>query len=628
MKTRVSYVWEQLRATYWFIPVAMVALAVVLSTGSLLIDRAVQAEGGPSVQWLYSGGAAEARALLSTIAGSMINVAGVTFSITIVTLSLASSQFGSRLLRNFMRDTGNQVVLGTFIATFVYALLVLQATSEVEGRVFVPQISVTIGMLLAITSLAVLIYFIHHVSASIQAENVIAQVGRDLDGAIERWFPGQGERPCEGQQPVLSKPSAAQFSQPGRPVPAAQTGYVQAVNREGLMHMATQEALVIHVKCRPGDFVVEASDLAVVWPVEAADKALIGRVADAFILGVRRLRLQDVEFAINQLVELALRALSPGINDPFTAIHCIDRLGASLARLAERGVPAPHHCDSEGHLRLITEVVTFTGIVDASFNQIRQHARGDVAVTIRLLEALAIVAARARNKEQRAALQHQAEMVCRSSQEALPEGGDREDVERRYRVVLRTLEGAGERGSGGAEELRGLMNTTSARDSIEARVTGIEISHRSDESQEGFVRRRRIKQRAAWGALTILLVLAHALGAALAGCAEPTPEPGVITGRVAIRPLSPVEEGEPMPTPQPDLYEDRVILIYGPGGGEVIRRAEIDAEGVYREELPPGTYVVDIVRIGPVSAAGLPRTIEVASGETVRVDVVIDTGIR
>jgi len=444
MKIRISYAWEQLRSTYWFIPMAMVALAMVLSTGSLLIDRAVQSEGGPSVEWLYSGGPAEARALLSTIAGSMINVAGVTFSITIVTLSLASSQFGSRLLRNFMRDTGNQVVLGTFIATFVYALLVLQAISEVEGQVFVPQISVTIGMLLAIASLAVLIAFIHHVSASIQAENVIARVGRDLDNAIERFFPEQTERPCEGRQPVVSKPSAARFDQPGRPVSAAETGYVQAINRESLMNIATEEELVIHVKCRPGDFVVEASDLAVVWPVEAADEALVGRVADAFILGVRRLRLQDVEFAVNQLVELALRALSPGVNDPFTAIHCIDRLGASLARLAERGTPAAHHCDSEGHLRLITEVVTFSGIVDASFNQIRQHARTDVAVTIRLLEAIAIVAAHARTDKQRAPLQHQAEMVWRSSREALPEGRDREDVERRYRVVLRTLEGAGE----------------------------------------------------------------------------------------------------------------------------------------------------------------------------------------
>jgi uncharacterized membrane protein len=416
----------------------MVTLAVALSTGSVLLDRALQGEGIQSVHWLYSGGPAEARALLSTIAGSMINVAGVTFSITIVTLSLASSQFGSRLLRNFMRDTGNQVVLGTFIATFVYALLVLQTISEVEGQRFVPQVSVTIGMLLAILGVAVLIYFIHHISASIQAENVIARVGRDLDSAIERLFPE--EQPSSWRprsEPADSTPE--RFEQPGRPIPAAQSGYLQAIDREGLMSIAAEEGLVFRIRHRPGDFVVEESDLVLVWPAEKVDEELVRRVGDAFILGVRRLRLQDVEFAINQLVELAVRALSPGINDPFTAIHCIDRLGASLTHLAERGTPAAYHYDEDGNLRLITAVVTFSGVVDTSFNQIRQHARLDAAVTIRLLEAIAIVASRARTQEQRSALRRQAEMIWRGSREALPEGRDREDVKRRYNLVLRTL---------------------------------------------------------------------------------------------------------------------------------------------------------------------------------------------
>jgi hypothetical protein len=129
-------------------------------------------------------------------------------------------------------------------------------------------------------------------------------------------------------------------------------------------------------------------------------------------------------------------------------------------------------------------------------------------------------------------------------------------------------------------------------------------------------------------ALILLLALAHAFSAVLAACANPAPASGVVTGHVLIRPLSPVQEGKPTPTPWPELYEGRVILIYGSEGQDVVRRAEIDAEGIYREELPPGTYVVDIPRVGPTSAAGLPRTIEIASGETVRVDVIIDTGIR
>jgi uncharacterized membrane protein len=438
VKTRIRYLWEQLRSTYWFIPLAMVALAVVLSIASVLLDRAIQEQGAQSLEWLYSGGPAEARALLSTIAASMINVAGVTFSITIVTLSLASSQFGSQLLRNFMGDTGNQVVLGTFIATFLYALIVLQTISEVEGRVFVPRISVIIGMLLAVAGLAVLIYFIHHVSASIEAENVIAGVGRDLDAAIDRLFPKQTAIAPQAPRAERDESFIGGSEHPGHPVPASQTGYLQAIDRDGLMNVATEKDLVVRVTCRPGDFIVEQSDIVVIWPPQEVDEELVKRVNDAFILGARRLRLQDVEFAINQLVEIAVRALSPGINDPFTAIACIDRLGASLAHLAERGIPAAHHYDRDGHLRLITDVVTFPGIVDAAFNQIRQHASSSVAVTIRLLEAIAIVAAHTRTQEQRAALRHQAEMIWRSSNEALPEDRDREDVKERYDLVLRT----------------------------------------------------------------------------------------------------------------------------------------------------------------------------------------------
>lgn len=439
MKTRIRYGWEQLRSTYWFIPIAMVALAVALAAAAVLVDRALPERGVESLRWLYPGGAEEARALLSTIAGSMINVAGVTFSITIVTLSLASSQFGSRLLRNFMRDTGNQVVLGTFVATFVYAVLVLQTISGVEGRVFVPQLSVIIGVLLAILSVAVLIYFIHHVSASIQAENVIAAVGRDLDNAIKRLFPEQKDGAPRARNPKpVGKPPRG-FERPGHPISATRTGYLQAVDYDGLMNVARESDLVFRLEHRPGDFIVEQGDLVVVWPAEEAGEELVKRVNDAFILGARRLRLQDVEFAIHQLVEVAVRALSPGINDPFTAIACIDRLGASLAHLAERDIPAAHHFDRDGRLRLITNVVTFPGVVDAAFNQIRQDGRSSVTVTIRLLESIAIIAAHARTEEQRAALRHQAEMIWRSSNEALPEACDRKDVKERYQLVLRTL---------------------------------------------------------------------------------------------------------------------------------------------------------------------------------------------
>ncbi len=439
MKTRLSYLWEQLRSSYWFIPTAMVVAAVVLSTASVALDRAAAQAWTHARWWLYRGGPAEASTLLSTIAGSMATVVGVTFSITIVTLSLASSQFGPRLLRSFMRDTGTQVVLGTFVATFVYSVVVLQSISAVEGGVFVPRTAVAVGIFLAVASLFVLIYFIHHISTSIQAGNVIAAIGVDLDRAIDflfsdedRVLSGEPRGGDEGEWP-------GELDQPGRPVPATQTGYLQAIDRDELMRLATERDLVLRLRYRPGDFIVEESDLVIVWPAEETDEEMMGRVNDCFILGAHRIRIQDVELALNQLVEIAVRALSAGINDPFTAMACIDRLGASLVHLAERQMPKAGQYDDQGRLRLIRDVVTFGGVVDAAFNQIRQNGRANVAVIIRLLEALAIIATRARTEEQRGALRRQAEMVWRGSREALPETMDLEDVEKRYRLVLTAL---------------------------------------------------------------------------------------------------------------------------------------------------------------------------------------------
>ncbi len=439
MRTRLSYAWEQLRASYWFIPTAMVAIAVAVSAASASVDRTIDQVWLQPLAGIYPGGPAEASTLLSTIAGSMITVAGVTFSITIVTLSLASSQFGPRLLRSFMRDTGTQVVLGAFVAIFVYSILVFHAIDSTDSRTFVPRISVTIALLMAVGGLGVLIYFIHHVSSSIQAENVIASVGRDLDQAIDALFPGEGgtARPAPVPPGAASAPRG--LDRPGHPIPAAQTGYLQAVDDDALMKLARRRDLVLRLLYRPGDFVVGDSDLVIVWPGDAADEEVINRIEEAFIIGAARLRLQDVEFAVDQLVEIAVRALSPGINDPFTAISCVDRLGGSLARLAERDIPPAHRYDEHGSLRMINDAVTFAGIVDAAFNQIRQNGRSSAPISMRLLESIAIIAARAQTSEQRDALRRQADMIWSGCTEVLPMEEDREDLERRYRLVLAAL---------------------------------------------------------------------------------------------------------------------------------------------------------------------------------------------
>lgn len=316
MKTRLLTFWEKLRATYWVLPALMLAAAIILSFITVALDRLIQIQAVPLFNWLNIGGAEGTRTLLSTIAGSMITIAGVAFSVIIVAFTLASSQFGPRILSNFMRDRGNQFVLGTFIATFIYCLLVLRTIENEAGSRFIPHLSITTALLLTIASLAVLIYFIHHAATSIQADTIIAQIGRELDNAITRLFPEKTWRLELEQELRIEEDVPPDFAENARAVPAAKSGYVQAIDYDGLVETATEKEVILRLEHRPGDFVTQGSKLVLACPAERVDDPSIETINEAIILGTQRQRLQDVEFAINQLVEIAVRALSPGINDP------------------------------------------------------------------------------------------------------------------------------------------------------------------------------------------------------------------------------------------------------------------------------------------------------------------------
>lgn len=441
MKTLLLKYWDRIRSGFWFVPGIMTAAAVALAFATVALDDSETVGGWMAGQrWAYTGGAEGASLVLSTIAGSMITIAGVVFSMTLVALSLATSQLGPRLLRNFMRDTRNQVVLGAFIATFVYCLLVLRTIRRAEAVVFVPHMSVTIGVLLAIISLGVLIYFIHHVSVSIQADKVVARVNAELIDGIDRLFPetmGHGAaRPAD--LPAGAGLPAA-FDLEARPVGSAQDGYLQSIDPQALMEFAKDVNALFRVERRPGQYVVMGCPLVTVWPEDRVTEPLEERINSAFILGDQRIAAQDIEFPVHQLVEIAVRALSPGINDPFTAITCVDRLGSSLHRLAQRETLSPFRLDEEDRLRVFVPAVTFPEIVDASFGPIRQYARSSAIVTIRLLEAIAVVAGATHRPNDRAALLRQAEMIVRGAREALPEVGDRHVVEACYRDATRAL---------------------------------------------------------------------------------------------------------------------------------------------------------------------------------------------
>lgn len=439
-KIKLSKLWDSLHSSYWFVPTLMAAIAIALAFAMLNLDRVGTSGLSENLGWIYTGGADGARTLLSTVAGSMITVAGTAFSIVLVALSLASSQFGPRLLRNFMQDTGNQVVLGTFIATFIYCLLILRTIRGEDYNAFVPHISVTVGVVLAIASIGVLIYFIHHASISIQLWHVIGEVGSDLDRTIDHLFPEKIGHGMRGHKQRWVEEIPTNFDQDASPILATSSGYIQAIDDERLMKIAKSHDLLLRVKNRPGKFVVEGCELVMVWPGERVNRKLTKQIDDAFILGKQRTEQQDVEFCVNQLVEVALRAISPGINDPFTAIRCIDQLSAALCRLAEKDFPSPYRYDEDNNLRVIASTVTFAELTDDAFNQIRHYGSSDAAVTMQLLDAIALIATRTRNKKDRAALLRHAQKIERGSREGITEECDRQDVEERYLAAIKALD--------------------------------------------------------------------------------------------------------------------------------------------------------------------------------------------
>jgi len=440
--TKIDNFWYRLRANFWFLPALMAVGAMLLAFVTITIDRVWIEMEGVWPLLIYSGGPEGAGRVLGAIAGSMMTVAGVVFSITIVVLSLASSQFGPRLIKNFMEVKSNQIVLGTFVATFIYSILVLHSVNGEQGERFVPHLSVSIDVVLSVVSLGVLIHFIHTISQSIRAENIIARVRHDLARAIDRIFPREtrpealsagGRSPEDYVIPTTCDRDACQIK-------AEQSGYLQAVDEEALMTIAVQENLLVHLGYRPGEFITAGSNLVTVWPGYEVNASLSRRLNAILILGAERTLEEDVEYAISQLAEIAVRALSPGINDPITANTCIDWLGVTLSQLTKRKMPASHLFDKGNRLRVIRKTFNFEGMLDAAYNMIRQNSRTVEAVSIHLLEALATIADQTIREADRTALRRHMDMVANECRNSFSGGRDLRDLEERYQAGLAALE--------------------------------------------------------------------------------------------------------------------------------------------------------------------------------------------
>jgi uncharacterized membrane protein len=396
---------ESLRTNLWLVPSVEVLLAVLLFAATYALDRAAYHGDFTLPSFVIQDNADGARQILTTMAAAVITVVGVVFSITIVALTLASTQFGPRMLRNFIRDRGTQHTLGAFVATFVFAILALVAIGNGAQRPFVPNISITVALLALVLDMGVLIYFINHITNSIQLPQVIASIARDLATAIaaEGW---RGDAPALAATGLSLAEIERQMAESSGVVRTARSGYLQFVHYDTLVRIASKANAVIRLHYRPGHFLVAGHPLATVWPPDATD-AVTRSLERAHLTGPYRTLAQDLSFAVDQLVEIATE-----------------------------WSPTQIHRDDSGQIRLISAAVGYQRIVERAYEKIRQASRGMPAVMIRQLDALEKVMEYTTTTAQRDVLVEQARRIQTSSTESVPESADRADVSRSYEAVL------------------------------------------------------------------------------------------------------------------------------------------------------------------------------------------------
>lgn len=446
MRARLLKFWDDVHSSYWFVPTLMSLGAILMSFAVVALDQHLGDDWIRELGWLRPDKPSGGRAILGTIAGSMITVAGVTFSITIAAVSYASGQFGPRILSNFMQDRGNQITLGTFLATFLYCLLVLRTIRSADESdaadaigAFIPHLGILFGLFLALASLGVLIFFIHHIPESIHISNVIAHIGRELNRRIDTLFPERlGEEKAEDTARTEALPD--DFEAQATAIRARGTGYIQRLDESYLVETLRQEGLCARLLCRPGDFIRESQPLLLVAPADELTEKHAMYLARAFAWGSHRTQVQDVRFLANELVEIAARALSPGVNDPFTAISCLDWLGSTLTALTERSFPNADRYDDDGHLRLVAEPVQFSDFCDLIFGQLRPYVKGDRNAALHTFKLLAEAGAVAQRRSDKDALRHHAEALLEGCEATMTQPTDRAEVRARYAAVRRILD--------------------------------------------------------------------------------------------------------------------------------------------------------------------------------------------
>ncbi len=441
--SKLAAVWKEVRDSLWFLPALLTLAGAILAVIMVELDTRDILPEDAAPLWLRTGSSDGARGVVTAISSGLITVTGVVFSVTIVALQLASTQYTPRVLRNFTADRASQVVLGVFIGTFTYSLIVLRVVrgedpSAMEnGEHFIPHLSIVVAVLLALVSIGFLIFFIDHLARSIQASVILHRVTQDTLQTMRRLVPARfGEAADSDAESVT--PSGQ-----GSIVTARSSGYIQGIDQDAVFELLEENGMTVRMDRQVGEFILPGGSLATVWPAmsdaDAEDGDVAGNIRDAYILGPQRTPHMDVEHGVIELVDIAIKALSPSINDPTTAVLCVDRLTELLLAFARHDPAGRVRRHDNGGGCLILPRTEFDHLSDVALDQIRHFGVGNPRFAMAMLDRLAALG-RVIPEAHRQTVARHAAAITREARQRIDESTDLQAVEAAGERALAALD--------------------------------------------------------------------------------------------------------------------------------------------------------------------------------------------
>jgi uncharacterized membrane protein len=440
--------WDRLEVSFWFAPAIMSAGAVLLAWAMFSLDSQVPNDALASSRFVLSGTTGELRSALLNMAGTILATAGVVFTLLTLPLSTVAAQYGSRLLRLFLGDRTTQFVLGMFVGTFVYCIAGALSIPSVDVESEAPQLTATVGVYLMLATFGTLIVLVQHISTMLQAPNIAAAAGAELQEVISAELSaeitsGRGDKDgLQTRSPVSQGVPDTLMESEGYPIYARSTGYIQFIDPEIVRTLARERDLVVRLLHKPGHYVGAGAVVGLIWPANRVDERLDNLMRRAFQIGNGRTPTQDIEYAVNQLTEMAVRAMSPAINDPFTAMTCLDHMGDGLAKFVRRGETVSHQYDRDGRLRLILEPVTFEILLNAAFAMLRHASCDNASVLLHMLAVIDVIGREAKAPEARQLLLCHVRLIQAESQAGELIEQDRQAIQRTGEALQAKLNGA------------------------------------------------------------------------------------------------------------------------------------------------------------------------------------------